>query len=390
MVLFFCSHPLVLGMQQTILSNIETPDTAYRKALMHEIRRQDELLDSQDVIVSYENALYYYKKSAEMGHVSAPVDAVRVSALLGSLKQLPAPDFRGFLFLKLRRELIKKEFSLDLLYWFAHICGVVRNRCGDVVQEIVLHSLVTLVNFPADSNYVRPLLHIMSQLVGSEEFNEVSSGEAYRIAELHRIQRGIRFLSRPKSKGIGLCFWNVRRVDERVRDILVEVYNGIAANASSSHGSTMSLDIRLALCLADLRKECLNKLIPENGPERTLNCAYLEKKVGKFLAFAESSKKSNDDVRLTMQDGYNNGTDQEIITAALRYYTEEAMIDCIAAEATKMDGSRLHYSKVLEYFENLVPHSGLLFVYPLYDRNRMLTKEGARFLLLHFGYLERV
>lgn len=160
-----------------------------------------------------------------------------------------------------------------------------------------------------------------------------------------------------------------------------------ATDARSLEQAESGLGMRLAICLAELRKNCLDQLVPADTFERIHQIAHLEGKVGRLLSFAGDAEKFRDEyASMVVLKAYKELKPQEIKEAVLRLYTVENMVNYIISEANKIQGSRIPYSAISEYFAK-IPH-GLEVLQQLYDEDGKLTSAGARLLLYHFGYLE--
>lgn len=479
---------------------------AFDCARLLENASQEEIRNAEDVLKTYRKALEWYKTALKLKHAEAFDNVERVTALLYALTRVRVPDFRNFLFLKLRLELARRDVSPCMLYWFAHICGIVRNRCSEVIQEIVYHALMQLADFPKNSKQSRAVVQVMIQLVESEDFSAAALNdkeEILRITELGRICHGISLISKCTGLECEAGKKVLKRVDDSVRDIRIEVFNCLFRMAQKSsddaiyraavntilqlydqavrnrlitddllnddeyletgtratlerlltchntdrfknriiqithllqikldertraaqlaswavaglHCNTRGeeetynfyilnsmdarsldendpgLEMRFALCLAELRKQCLSALVPEHAYENIHQVAYLEKKVGRLLALVGDAEQFSDDYsHIVVEDDYKNMSVDEIMTEVLDRYTADAMINFIVAEANKLPkDSRLPYNRILEYFETVLHDRAAELLRPLYDIDGLLTREGAKILLHHFGYLE--
>lgn len=75
----------------------------------------------------------------------------------------------------------------------------------------------------------------------------------------------------------------------------------------------------------------------------------------------------------------------QIIAEVLKLYTEDFMINCIVEEANKLPKeSRIPFNVIVKYF---LDHTVGKPEVPLFDEDK-LTRNGAKALLYHFGYLE--
>lgn len=479
----------------------------FKLGFLCENRQSASFERARDVLSCYEEALIYYKKAADLRYVEA-IDAVdRVTAVLDDLQHLKEPDFRNFTFNKLRALFARNakiDLAPDLLYWFASTCDLIRTRCSDVIQDIVGIALTDLAQFPKLSKQARAVLKVMYQLIETENFSAnplAEQAEAYRIFELGRICKGISLISRVHNAFQNIGTRALRRADDSIRDVRIEVFNcifraaqkpadqseyvnavnnivemfnqgirdgkitndmrndpdgrGLGTNetlrqlltyhkddrfknriiriahilaekldqgtryaqvamwsAAGYYCSTrseeetykfyvqnvtdarsldedgVSLEMRIALSLAELRKRCLSSIVPMNAHERIHQIAYLEKKVAGLLALTGDAERFRDRYEWAVVSlSYRAMHEQEIMNRILSLYTMDAMVQCVLEEANKLPReSRIPYNAIAAYFDQIPGGSSLLS--QLFDEDGRLTLAGAKAILYNFGYLE--
>lgn len=114
------------------------------------------------------------------------------------------------------------------------------------------------------------------------------------------------------------------------------------------------LAVRMALCLAQLRRNLLKSLVPVDAANRPQQIAYLDKKAGRLLSLVGDTETVRDGFSAQTVDAkYSSVTPESIRDEALKLYTTDAMTNCVVQEAHKADGSTLCYKHIVKYLEAL-------------------------------------
>ncbi len=153
---------------------------------------------------------------------------------------------------------------------------------------------------------------------------------------------------------------------------------------SSAHfdKENFSLEMRVALCLAELRKKCLTQLI-DNESETAL--LFLESKVAKDLALTEGIECTDDNATMA---NFRNLSEEQIITKTLQSYTVEKMVQHIMHEINKAAPSRIPIASIKAYLATL-PIADQTLTKAIFDHTGMrVTQKGTQLLLFLLGYLE--
>ena len=165
-------------------------------------------------------------------------------------------------------------------------------------------------------------------------------------------------------------------------------YIANVTDAASLDSDNSGLEMRIALCLAKLRRNCLQTQLKCRGALELLHQqAYWEKRLGMTLGLVGDAESYSDIwAWLTVNPVYRFMSDEAMLAEVLHLYAADDMVACIVEEANKLQKSCLPAISITQHFERMP--GGLELLAKLYDEDYKLTAEGAKILLYHFGYLD--
>lgn len=161
-----------------------------------------------------------------------------------------------------------------------------------------------------------------------------------------------------------------------------------ATDAASLDRENLGLEMRVALCLAQVRKQCVEDMVPDGVPERIHQIAYIEKRIGQAFALVGDAEAFNDQFEMVVLGYFRNMKAQTMMAIVLDLYTVDAMVDALVDEIN--NSPRIPYLCIRRYFETRLGKSqeASAALGKLYDEDGRFTKQGARIVLYHLGYLK--
>ncbi|AIK96287.1 hypothetical protein ID47_05350 [Candidatus Paracaedibacter acanthamoebae] len=146
----------------------------------------------------------------------------------------------------------------------------------------------------------------------------------------------------------------------------------------------LSLEMRIALSLADLRKQLISRLVPMDEVERLHQVAYLEKKAGPLLAVVGDAEAFQDRYEIIVKTVYKSLSPEDILKHVQAHYTVDSIANFLAETINR--GTRLSYTHLAHAFEER--KSGISLA-EFYDEEiTTFTPQGAKALLYSTGYFE--
>ncbi len=146
----------------------------------------------------------------------------------------------------------------------------------------------------------------------------------------------------------------------------------------------LSLEMRIALSLADLRKQLISQLVPQDEGERLHQVAYLEKKAGALLALVGDAEAFQDSYEVIVKTAYKSMSPEDILKHVEAHYTVDNMAHFLAETINR--GTRLSYAHLAHAFEERKSSTSLAEFYD--EAITTFTPQGAKALLYSTGYLE--
>ncbi|WP_051908363.1 tetratricopeptide repeat protein [Candidatus Odyssella acanthamoebae] len=147
----------------------------------------------------------------------------------------------------------------------------------------------------------------------------------------------------------------------------------------------LSLEMRIALSLADLRKQLISRLVPMDEVERLHQVAYLEKKAGPLLAVVGDAEAFQDRHEIIVKTVYKSLSPEDILKHVQAHYTVDSIANFLAETINR--GTRLSYTHLAHAFEERKSSISLAEFYD--EEITTFTPQGAKALLYSTGYLER-
>ncbi len=229
-----------------------------------------------------------------------------------------------------------------------------------------------------DRNTLKTLLKGGGQQRPSERF-------AHRLLKIesllmHKLDENSRYVQ--------LASWAIAGIhcSTRAEKETYDFYSYHMTDVQSMEQEDASLEMRLALILADLRKSLLSELVALDENERLHQIAHLEKKVAQPLALVGDSQDFHDHFQIVIKAHYKAMTPETLLTHVLQKYTVEKMAEVIVREVNKTEGSRLPFSVLNKAFQQ---RQALAKLGAFYNEDATaFTLEGAKALLYSTGYLE--
>ncbi len=394
-------------------------------ARLLEERPSKDIVLSDEVFARYQEILELYKKAADGRYGDAHERMERIIRIMDGLraveKEYGKPDFKNFLFLKLRTR-FSSECSPELLYYAAHIAGIVHNRHSDTIQETVFRALEAIASFASQDELTRAVVKALVQIVHSQEFenNQIDEvADSQRLTDLFRLRRGLSLLQGcNKDFATKVSFV---MAEDTVRDPRITVFNclfkaallgswAVAGNHCSTRAEeetykffllnmtsarsldkhNLSFEMRVAILLAELRKKCLEDLVPSTVSEYIHQRAYLEKKARRLLELIGDAESFNDRYVWVVAEKYKEMTSEDIEREVLKRYTVAAMVAVIMKELNQKNDSRIPYSCVSRYLESVLgsARAAVELLGKLCDDEGCFTEAGVKILLCNLGYLE--
>jgi TPR repeat protein len=187
-------------------------------------------------------------------------------------------------------------------------------------------------------------------------------------------------------------------------------YNLYVTEGQSQESETATLEVKVALALADLRRQLLHNFVPEDETERLHQIAYLEKKHGKKLGLVDpqgfedphekivQERYKNLKIKL-IKDIILNGdvTGKVNIESGQGYNNPQILIDHLVKvvnESQPLIPMKVLQERFEKYYEEALFPQYMSSYYngdlaELLPEEIKMTSEGARALLYSLGYLEK-
>ena len=354
-------------------------------ARLAETRPIDECKKAADVVAAYNEAFRWFDGAKEVAQMA------RIKKIIETLNSLREPDFEALPFRSIKRELMPVYCPLDILYWYAYVAGLINQRLGQHIRDTMEGALRQLAQQPQQNELMRGILKKIAQLLETDAGlrQPTSLIEQAKFNEtLLRLAKGINALYTTTPIKL-IAHQNLSVVIENLSDVRIDVCNclsDISEKCSASHQGPLmlGLQLRVALCLAQLRKKLLYAIVPETESGRNGHLSLLRKKAGTLLGLVYEA---DPDVIEPAMSPYKEMGEEQVRAAVLAHYTSDSITEYVLEETRKKtDDALLSPSVIVDYVTQQGNGNDVLKA--MYDeKNDCITKQGIVLLLVHFGYL---